>query len=222
MAYFEKDFLDFFTELEKNNNKDWFDQNRKRYEKSVKKPFTAFVQKMIERMQEIDPSILVQPKHCVFRINRDIRFSKDKTPYKTNVSAVIGRGGKKDKTNPTMYFELSPRDVRIYSGVYMMEKEQLYNIRQEIAYSMDEFKKLVADKSFVKTFGEIHGEKNKRLDKDLIESAEKQPLIFNKNFYYFKKFDSKIILKDNLDDILMDTYKVAIPLNNFFQRALDN
>lgn len=221
MAYFDNDFLDFFTELEKDNNKAWFDENRKRYEKSIKKPFSAFVQKMIERMQEIDSSILVQPKDCTFRINRDIRFAKDKTPYKTQVSAIVSKGGKKDKTSPGIYFELSPRDVRIYSGAHMMDKEQLHNVRQEIAYNMDEFNKLITEKQFIKTFGEIHGEKNKRLDKDLIESAEKQPLIFNKSFYYFKKFDSKNILKDDLDSILMDAYKVALPLNSFFQRALD-
>ena len=221
MAYFDKDFIDFFTELERNNNKNWFDENRKRYEKSIKKPFTDFVQKMIERMQEIDSSILVQPKDCMFRINRDIRFSKDKTPYKTNVSAIISKGGKKDKTSPGIYFELSPRDVRIYSGAHMLDKEQLHNLRQEIAYNMDEFKKLISDKKFVSTFGEIHGEKNKRLDKDLMESAEQQPLIFNKSFYYFKKFDPKTALKDDLDSILIDTYKIALPLNAFWQRALD-
>ena len=222
MAYFDKDFTAFFNELEKNNNKEWFDENRKRYEKTIKEPFKAFVQKMIERMQEIDSSIMVQPKDCIFRINRDIRFSKDKTPYKTNVSAIISKGGKKDKTSPGIYFEMSPRDVRIYSGAHMLDKDQLHNIRQEIAYNMDEFNQLVTSKPFVETFGEIHGEKNKRLDKDLMESAEKQPLLFNKSFYYFKKFDPKTILDDNLDDILINTYKVALPLNAFWQRALDS
>ena len=95
MPYFEKDFLEFFKELEKNNNKDWFDANRKRYEKVIKDPFKAFVQKMIDRMHELDSSVIIQPKDCIFRINRDIRFSKDKTPYKSNVSAVVGVGGKK-------------------------------------------------------------------------------------------------------------------------------
>lgn len=221
MAYFEKDFLAFFNELEQNNNKDWFDLNRKRYEKTIKEPFKAFVQVMINRMQEIDENIIIQPKDCIFRINRDVRFSKDKTPYKTQVSAVVAVGGKKNRTVPGIYFELSPRDLRMYSGIFQLEKEQLHNVRQEIAYNMDEFDKLVKDKKFINTFGEIHGAKNKRLDKDLMESAEKQPLIFNKGFYYFKKWEPKTIFDKNVDDTLIDTYKAALPLNNFFNRALE-
>lgn len=220
MSYFDKDFLDFFTELEKDNNKDWFDENRKRYEKIIKDPFKAFVQVMIDRMHELDENIIIQPKDCIFRINRDIRFSKDKTPYKTQVSAVVAIGGKKNRTVPGIYFELSPRDLRMYSGIFQLEKEQLHNVRQEIAYNMDEFEKLISNKKFTSTFGEIHGAKNKRLDKDLMESAERQPLLFNKGFYYFKKWDSKTIFESNLDDILIETYKAAEPLNNFFKRAL--
>ena len=87
-AYFEEDFLDFFTELAFNNEKSWFDVNRKRYEKSVKDPFKAFVVDMIAGIAEFDPSITtdLQPKDVSFRINRDIRFSKDKTPY--NLSLI--------------------------------------------------------------------------------------------------------------------------------------
>ena len=172
-------------------------------------------------MQEVDNSILIQPKDCIFRINRDIRLSKDKTPYKSSVSAIISKGGKKDKTSPGIYFELSPRDLRIYSGAHMLDKTQLHNVRQEISYNMDEFQSLISDKKFVNTFGEILGDKNKRLDKELLESAEKQPLLYNKSFYYFKKWDSSTILDEKLDNILMDTYKVALPINNFFKRALE-
>ena len=221
MSYFDKDFLNFFKELEKNNNKEWFDENRKRYEKTIKDPFKAFVQQMINRMQELDENIIIQPKDCIFRINRDVRFSKDKTPYKTQVSAVVGVGGKKNRTTPGIYFQFSPNDIRIYSGIFRLEKEDLHNVRQEIAYNMDEFSKIISNKEFVNTFGEIHGEKNKRLDKDLMESAENQPLIFNKGFYYYKKWDAKTVFDNGLDSILIETFKVAIPLNNFFKRALE-
>ena len=133
---------------------------------------------------------------------------------------MVGIGGKKNKTMPGVYFELSPRDVKLYSGIFQLEKEQLYNIRQEIAYNMDEFANLVSDKKFIETFEEIRGDKNKRLDKDLMELTTEQPLLLNKNFYYFKRWKTQTIFDNKLDDLFIETYKVALPLNDFFHRAL--
>ena len=100
MAYFTQDFIDFFQELSANNHREWFHANKKRYEQQVKVPFQSFVQLMIDRVQEVDRNVVLTPKDAIFRINRDIRFSADKTPYKTNVSAIISSGGKKDKNDP--------------------------------------------------------------------------------------------------------------------------
>lgn len=95
MAHFTQDYLDFFKELAANNNKDWFHGNKKRYEASVKKPFEEFVQDIINRTSELDDRFAGEAKKAVFRIYRDVRFSKDKTPYKLNCSAIIAPGGKK-------------------------------------------------------------------------------------------------------------------------------
>ncbi len=219
MAHFSQDFLDFFNELTENNNKEWFDENRKRYEKSVKDTFKAFVQEMIDRLNEFEP-ITITTSEAIFRINRDIRFSADKTPYKTQVSAIISPGGKKDKTTPGIYFELSPKDVRVYSGAHMLDKDQLSNVRHYIADNLEEFEKLINEKEFKSKFGEILGEKNKRIPKELEEAAEKQPLIYNKSFYYFTKFDAKTILADDLADKLINYYKVTFGLKDFFTKAL--
>ena len=90
MAFFTPDFLQFFIELAPNNNKDWFDINRKRYENSVKEPFKKFVQQLIGELAKSNPAFeSLEAKDCIFRINRDVRFSKDKIPYKMMVSAVI-------------------------------------------------------------------------------------------------------------------------------------
>ena len=95
--WFTQDFIDFFSELEKNNTKEWFDANRKRYEKSVKIPFSAFTQAFINEVAKDDPELQQEAKNCTFRINRDIRFSNDKTPYKSTSSAIITKGGKKNQ-----------------------------------------------------------------------------------------------------------------------------
>ena len=105
MADFTKDYLDFFIELAGNNNKDWFDINRKRYEQSVKKPFYAFVQRLIDHFALSYPAFKeLTASECVFRINRDIRFSKDKSPYKMMCSAVIAPNGKKIESHSRCLF----------------------------------------------------------------------------------------------------------------------
>jgi len=96
MSYFTKDFIKFLKGLNKNNEREWFHANKKDYVTHVKDPFKAFVQLIIDKMQKVDPTVVITPKDAIFRINRDIRFSKDKTPYKTNVSAAISAGGRKD------------------------------------------------------------------------------------------------------------------------------
>ena len=88
---FNEEYLDFFKELAQFNKKEWFDENRKRYEKSVKIPFKKFVTELIQEIQKIDPEVEIEAKDAVFRINRDIRFSKDKTPYKIQMSAILRR-----------------------------------------------------------------------------------------------------------------------------------
>ena len=100
MAFFTRDFIDFFKELSADNKKEWFDLNRKRYETSIKRPFAEFVQEMVDRIRADDPAVDISTKDAIFRINRDIRFSNDKTPYKTYMAALVSANGKKDKGTP--------------------------------------------------------------------------------------------------------------------------
>lgn len=222
MAYFTKEYLQFFKGLKKNNNREWFHANKKQYESAVKKPFYDFVEKMIDQLSALDKTIVLTPKDCIFRINRDIRFSKDKTPYKTQMSAVIAPGGRKQLSGPPgLYIQFSVEDVRIYSGMYRLEKKDLQNIREAIASQPKEFAKLIKAKKFVNKFGEIHGEKNKRLPKEFQEAAEQQALLYNKSFYYFAQFKADLVLDPKLPKILVDHYKAAQPLNAFFRAAME-
>lgn len=220
MSFFNKDFLDFFTDLRENNNRKWFAENKNRYEKSIKIPFENFAQDMIYRIREDDETLMVTPKECIFRIYRDIRFSKDKTPYKTFASAVIGNGGRKNLADPAIYLELSPDYIRFYSGIYQPQKEQLEQIRYRISSNLSEFNELLLEKSFKRYFGTIRGEQNKRVPKEFNEVFKKQPLIANKQFYYFTEMDSEKIMSKNLGDTLMKFYFAAKPMNNFLRKAL--
>ena len=220
MSYFNQDFLDFLTELSDNNNREWFTENKSRYENAVKKPFESFVQDMIYTIHEDDETLMVTPKECIFRIYRDIRFSKDKTPYKTYVSAVIGNGGRKNYTDPGVYLELSAERLRFYSGIYELSKDQLQKVREYIASNLQEFNSLLKSRKFKNTFETIRGEQNKRLPKEFDNISNEQPLIANKQFYYFTELEPEKILSKNLTKTLFNFYLTAKPMNNFFKKAL--
>ncbi len=221
MPYFTQDYLDFFKELAANNHKEWFDANRKRYETNVKEPFKAFTQHLIDALAKKEPVFKdLKASECIFRINRDIRFSKDKTPYKTMCSAVISPNGKKSSSIHGIYFELTPEHVRAYGGVYEIDKDDLYALREGIATELDTFQKLINNKDFKELFGAIHGEKNKKIDKYFQDAATKEPLLFNKQFYFYSTFEAESILDPELDQLLLKCYEVGRPLELFFNQFI--
>ena len=217
MAFFKQDFLDFFIELAPNNHKDWFDVNRKRYEENVREPLKKFVTHLIAEVAKKDKAFDgLEAKDCIFRINRDIRFSKDKTPYKMMVSAVVAPKGKKSKAVNGVYFELGPEHVRVYGGVYEIDKEDLLIVREGIAANPGKFKKIYSNDAFVKMFGSLQGDKNKIIPKHLKGAAEKEPLIYNKQWYFYTEFEPEVILRDDLDKLILNCFEVGKPMEKFF------
>lgn len=219
MAYFTQDFLDFFKELAANNHKDWFHENKKRYEKSVKEPFDLFVKDLIAEIKKHDPELDLEPKDCVMRINRDIRFAKDKTPYNTHRTAIVSRGGRKDKSVPGIYLRFSPEKIGILGGCYGPSTEQLSDIRSTISSDIKGFQKLISSKDFTSKFGAIQGDANKRIPKELQTAAESEPLIMNKQFYYVSEHDPKMILADDLIEQIMELWHTMRPVNEYFYKA---
>ncbi|CAG5079795.1 DUF2461 domain-containing protein [Parvicella tangerina] len=219
-TYFTTAFTDFFKELEENNHKEWFDENRKRYHAHVKEPFDDFIKDLLVEVGKIDPAINVPYNKCIFRINRDVRFSKDKTLYKTNRSAFISRFGTKNKSFPGMYFEINKNELRIYGGVYMLDAKQVYRIREEIQDYNKDFRKVITEKRFNSTFGEVQGEKAKRLNKEFQQFAASEDLMFNKNWYVYASLPLNTIYQEDLLNVMMDHYQVLEPFNKFFERPL--
>src|SRR5690606_15344096 len=144
---------------------------------------------VIAEMKKTDKSISMTAKDAVFRINKDIRFSKDKSPYKLHMAAAISNTHKKDFQNPGIYFQFSPESIFIASCIDEPDKPTLEKIRAHLAAHPAKFSKLLKEKDFVKYFGGvIQGEKNKVIPKELKEAAEKQPYILNKQFYYMAEY----------------------------------
>lgn len=143
----DKQTLSFLRALNKNNSKEWFDANRKTYEEA-RKDFAAFLDKLIKETGKEDPEIAhLTAKDCMFRINRDVRFAKDKSPYKTNFGASINKGGKKAML-AGYYFHLEPGKSFIGGGLYVPMAPELKKVRQEIDYNFDEFTKIIQQKNF--------------------------------------------------------------------------
>lgn len=220
MKYFNPEFTKFFKELSKKNSTEWFKTNRKTYEKEVKEPFVKLVEEIITRVKKYEPEIKIKPADAIMRINKDIRFSKDKTPYNTYVAANVSIYGKKDKSYPGFYFQLSHDKIQVFGGAYVLDVPQLQKVRKAIAKDSKGFKTAYSDKDFKQKFGKIQGEQHKRIPEEFKDAAEKEPLIANKQFYYMAEIKADIITKDNLADTLMDYYKASKKLNEFLQKAL--
>lgn len=221
MSHFTEEYHKFFSSLAKNNKKEWFDKNRKTYEDYVKNPFRGFVEEMIVRIHADNPDVLISASEAIFRINRDIRFSKDKTPYKTHMSAFISPGGKKAKEDPGIYFQLGVDGIRIYSGIHLPDKDNLEKMRRAIANSSDRFASIINDKKFKEKFGEIRGEKHKRIPPEFKEATEKQPLLANKDFYVMANLDESFIINSKLPELLMEHYFTVKPLLVFLTNAIE-
>lgn len=147
--------IKFLKDLKKNNNKPWFEKNRSVYE-NARADFAKFIQAVINQLGKKDVTINnLVAKDCMFRINRDVRFAKDKSPYKSNFGASINKGGKKADTTAGYYFHLSPGSSFMGGGIWMPEPNALKKVRQEIDYNYSDFKKIIDAKKFKSVYGDL-------------------------------------------------------------------
>jgi uncharacterized protein (TIGR02453 family) len=223
MAYFTTGYTDFFKGLAANNHKEWFHDHKKQYEQQVREPFKAFMGDLIAAIQQrYDKDLDLLPKEAIFRINRDIRFSKDKTPYKLNRSAVISRGGRKNKQYPGFYVQLGVEEHWLGGGAYFLDKENLYALRTYMLQHPKETQQHLNDTALLAVYGGIQGDKNKRLPKEFKAAQETLPILANKQFYFMKTYeeDETVILKADLLDWVLEHYEAGMAWNAFLTKGL--
>jgi uncharacterized protein (TIGR02453 family) len=156
--------LDFLKKLKKNNNKGWFDRHRAAYD-AARENVEAFAQQLIDRYSEEDRDLEgLHAKQCMYRIHRDIRFSKDKTPYKNHLAFSLDRGGKNSGL-AGYYFHIEPGQSFMGGGIWNPPAENLKKIRQEIDYNLEEFEGILRSKAFTKLYPEIYTGENVQLKK---------------------------------------------------------
>lgn len=217
-----KDSLQFLDDLKANNNRDWFLDNKKRYE-VFKKDYHQLVADILDAIKPLDPSLeMLEVKNCIFRINRDIRFSKDKSPYKDHVGIWISSGSK-GMNRSGYYVHIARAGSFIAGGFYCPEAEDLKKVRKEIAYFHEDLEEIMHNKSFQKEFGDFdRNEKN--LLKNPPRGYEKDhpaiEFLKLKSFETSQKFDIEEVLKEDFVSKMTQKLIVLKPLNDFINRAL--
>ncbi len=213
--------LYFLNQLKENNHKDWFDHNRKMYE-VAKAELVHFLENLIVEIQKFDPSIGdPDALKCMFRINRDVRFSKDKSPYKTYMSGFIARGGN-SFPGAGYYVHFEPGKSFAGGGIYSPQPEIQQAIRNEIYFNALEFQSIIDHPSFVKMFGSIMNEKYSRIPKGYPVDFDYGDLLKYKHYVASAEIPSEMNDLADIQDFTVKAFHELYPLNQFLNHALTN
>jgi uncharacterized protein (TIGR02453 family) len=213
--------LDFLKELIKNNNREWFQANKAAYD-TARENVIDFTGKLIAQLYKIDPGIdeALDPKKSVMRIYRDIRFSKNKTPYKNNFGISIPTSGLRNG-GVEYYFHITPGASFIGGGYWMPENEHLKKIRQEIDYNGHDLKKIIDEPAFVKLFGEFRKQEQlKTVPREYSADNEHIELLKLKSFVAWHTITDKELIKANAVDTIAEVCRTMHPLTVFLKNAL--
>ncbi len=211
--------IDFLSELKANNNREWFQDNKKRFQ-AAKADFEQLIGELIKEIATFDPGVAhLEPKKCIFRIYRDVRFSKNKEPYKTNMGGLINAAGRKSMT-PGYYIHLEPGEGMLAGGMYMPPGPWIKAVRQEVDYNLDEFRAIIDATDFKEQFGELDGERLKTQPKGYEKTHPGIDILRLKSFLAVKRMSDKDFLKKNFVQQASRTYQAMKPLNDFLNRAI--
>ena len=212
--------LQFLKTLSANNNREWFNENRGWYEESRDK--VLFLTELLNNeIARFDPEVPpMDPKTCMFRIFRDVRFSKDKRPYKTNFGSYIANGGRKS-SNAGYYFHIEPGQSFVGGGVYKPGSGQLKAVRSHIAQHPDEFLQIINDKNFKKYYPEIYDDKLKTAPKGFPKDHQHIKLLRYKSYVFSHKVENQILTEGKFVEYAVAAYKELGNLNIFLNQALE-
>jgi uncharacterized protein (TIGR02453 family) len=213
--------FDFLVELSLNNNKEWFQANKEKYE-VAKKEFEVYVDQIIDMINAFDPTVgHPYVKDCIFRIFRDIRYSKDKTPYKNNFGASIAHGGRKSPY-AGYYLHIEPDNSFLGGGLYCPQTDILKVIRSSILENVDEYKSIIQDKSFKDVFPGIWGEKLKTTPKGFDKNNPNIDLVRYKSYTLMTHLNDEQLKSDGFESYMNSIFLLMKPYNEFMNLAIKN
>ncbi len=220
MATIEKNTLAFLKELPEHNTREWFQENKARYD-AARKNYMDFLDELLTRMRAFEPAAYGQQgKDLVFRIYRDVRFSNDKRPYKDHFGAYIAEGGRKS-TNPGYYLHLAGHNNSfVAGGLWMPPAGQLKAVRQEIDYNLAAFKDIIEAPSFKKRFGAVTGEQLKTTPKGYDKDNPAIEFLRFKSWNAVMPVRDEAVLSDGFIDTVVEAMEVLKPFNDFLMAPL--
>lgn len=216
----KQDTLNFLKTLQENNNREWFTENKAWYERA-RADFEQLTAQVIEELASIDPEIgQLNPKKCIFRIYRDVRFSADKSPYKTHFGAVF-RPAELDKTSG-YYLHIDPKESFVSCGHYMLAPAQLKKVRKGIYDDFEHFNSLLHEKQFKKEIGDLYKDDDmlKRVPNGFDKANPAAEYMKLKHFYALKVLPENQLTEKGLLNHIIAAYKLMQPLSRFLNDVL--
>lgn len=216
-----KKVLQFLEELAVNNNREWFNANRKRYEENRDK-ILFITDVLINEIRKFDKDVpAMNPKDCMFRIFRDIRFSKDKRPYKTNFGSFIAKGGRKSE-RAGYYFHIEPEMSFAGGGIYMPAAGPLKAVRTQIDQHPEEFLDIINDETFKSYFPELYDHKLKTAPKGFPKDHQYIDLLRYKSYVFSYRLKNEILTDKNFIEYIVQSFRQLHKMNAFLNEGLDN
>jgi len=214
-----KILLSFLSQLKENNNREWFNDNKKLYEEA-RSEFERFINLLILKIKEFDSEIDVNgAKDCMFRIYKDVRFSKDKSPYKTNMGAYIAKGGRKSEL-AGYYMHVEPGGSFAGGGIYCPQPAILKKIREDIYIRPENLKAIINNKTYKETFPELYGDRLKTIPKGYPKDFKDAELLKFKDYTVIKGLSDNDILNNTLADKVITIFKTQKPFNDYLNNAV--
>ena len=216
-----KDILNFLKGLQNNNSREWMEENKAQY-LIAKQKFEDIISLLIDRIITFDPFITgAEPKKCIFRLNRDIRFSKDKRPYKENMGGFINRNGRKGMDGG-YYLHIQPGKCMLAGGIYMPPPEILKKIRQEIDYNPGALIKYMNSREFKDYFGSFEGDRLKKAPQGYSPDHPNIELLKLKYYTVFHMVKDKDVLGPGFIEYASRVFKAMYPLNAYLRATLED
>jgi uncharacterized protein (TIGR02453 family) len=216
MEHIKKSTFDFLKSIKNKNNRDWFIANKPAY-LNAKANFESIVQEAINKIVEFEPIMKgLEVKSCVYRFNRDIRFSKDKSPYKSHFGAFIVKGGKQNGDKYAGYYlHIEPGNSIIAGGAYMPPPPWVNAIREKIDEEPAMLLKILSDKTFIRYFGKLSGEKLKKAPKGYPSDHPNLELLKLKSYLVVNDVKDEFVMSDKYFDHLINVINAMKPLNDY-------
>jgi uncharacterized protein (TIGR02453 family) len=217
---FPKEGLQFLRSLKRNNNREWFQEHKGKYEQYLKGPMADLIAALAADFTRFAPEMVASPRLSAYRIHRDTRFSKDKSPYKTHVAAVFPRAGLDKHAGAGFYVHLAPSELLIGGGLYLPSPEDLNAIRHHVEINSAAFVKIISDKRFRKLFGTVSGERLSRVPRGFPADHPAAEYLRYKQFLAGRTLDPTVATSPDFYPLLLETFKAMLPFVRFLNEPL--